>query len=131
MALPRIYTDNNEEGPENTDPPAMRSLEVVHTFENGFLRPSTYVDAVFLPAGVPVEHPVPTSTDSPVAYAIFSATGNFYASYGRGAVMLVNATIDGGMASELNPHLRFIKDQPFIGLIAPVNTTVTIAWFKP
>lgn len=107
----------------------MRPLEIVHRFPDGFLRPPDYVDAVVLAAGVPVEHAVPASgNNAPTSFAIFAATGPFFASYGAPPI-IPGGTIDDGTASELNPHLRFVKDYAYIGLVSPVDCVVTISFW--
>lgn len=104
----------------------MRKMEVLAPGIADALRFPDHVDARVLAAGVNETHTVPTGA----AYVLFSATGDFYVSYDGDAATIPAADVTDGTASELNPTIRYIAGVAELDLIAPLNTVVTMSFYK-
>lgn len=89
------------------------------------LRPSDTIDARVLAGTVAESHTVPTGA----RFVAFSGTGDFYVRYGNTAAIPA-ADVTNGTASELNPGVRMIEGHATIGLIAPADCVVTMAFYS-
>lgn len=102
------------------------------TLRDAVRRPSTYVNARILSAGVPVTETVPTfagsATASRVEAVFFASCPVYYfSSNGTAAEPTVDAT--DGSSSEGNPAaLQFSQGASFM-LVAPTACKVTIAYY--
>ena len=85
---------------------------------------SDHVDCYVLAAGVPKIVTVP----APARHVFFSATGDFFARFG-GPAAIPAGDITNGSASEVNPTQRALDSIQTIGLIAPLDCTVSLAWY--
>lgn len=103
----------------------MRSMEVLAPGIVNALRPPDYVDVRFLVAGVAEVHTIPAGA----AYVLFSANGDFYTNFNAAAAVPA-ADVTDGTGSEMNPTIRYINGGTSIGIIAPQNTIVTLAFYK-
>jgi hypothetical protein len=88
------------------------------------LRPADYVLARVLGAGAAESMTVPDGA----SFALFSATGDFYANYT--ATATVPGDVTNGQSSELNPAMRFVKGVASISLIAEADTTITVSFWR-
>lgn len=88
-------------------------------------RPSDYVNARSLAAGVAEDTTVPTGAGK----VLFSGTGNFYAKVGTGSAVVPGDTTDGS-AAELNPSGWVVTAGEIISLIAPAACVVTLSYYK-
>lgn len=89
-----------------------------------FLSAPDTVKAVVLTAGASRLVPVPASARRVLA----GATGNFWMAYGRAAV-LPTADVTDGSAPELNPAARDLSGVTTLGLVAPADCVVCLAFF--
>lgn len=87
------------------------------------IRPADYVLSRSLAASTAESITVPTGG----RYALFSATGDFYANYTTTAT--VPGDVTNGQASELNPSMRFVQGVTTISVIAPADCVVTVSFW--
>ena len=88
-------------------------------------RPSDYVNASSLAAGVAEDTTVPVGAGK----VLFSSTGNFYAKPGTGAAAVPGDVTD-GTAAELNPSSWVVIAGDVISVIAPVACILTLSYYK-
>ena len=89
------------------------------------LRPATCVLARSLAANTAESITVPTGA----RFALFSATGDFYANYTTTATVPGDTAIADATASELNPAMRWVSGVTTISVIAPATCVVTISFW--
>lgn len=95
----------------------------------------TYIHNYVLAAGTAQTVTIPTFNDAnsvahPAPYALFSANGDFYARYDGGTAAVPSGNVTDGTGSELNPDVRYVARLSSFSLIAPVQTLLSIAWYK-
>lgn len=61
-------------------------------------------------------------------FAVFSATGDFYAKYNGTAVVITDVT--DGTGSELNPTVRSLLPADTISIISPAACNVTVSFYS-
>lgn len=83
-----------------------------------------YVNSVSLSAGVAESITVPSGA----VFAVFSATGDFYANYTTTAT--VPGDVSDGTASELNPSARNVFGLSTISVISSGTPSITVAFYK-
>ncbi len=80
--------------------------------------------AVVLVAGVPKQVAVPTGARIVLA----NANGDFWMQYGAAAALPAGDVLNGA-AAELNPAGRIINGVTALGLVAPTDCTVSLAFY--
>lgn len=90
------------------------------------LRPATCVLARSLAASTAESITVPSGA----RFALFSATGDFYANYTTTATVPGDTAITDATASELNPAMRFISGVTTISVIATAAAVLTVAFWR-
>lgn len=86
---------------------------------------SDTINARVLAAGVAEVETVPTGAKC----VLLSGTGDFYARHNTAAAVPA-ADVTDGSASELNPSAHIVEAADTIGIIAPANCVVTLAYYK-
>lgn len=107
----------------------MKDLTVKQTKSTKFslfcIKPSDYVNASVLAAGVAEVITIPTDAQT----VLFSSTGNFYAN-SNAAASVPAADITDGTSSILNPSGWVVEAADTIGIIASDDCVVTLEFFK-
>lgn len=85
-----------------------------------------YVDSFVLTAGSAVTVTKPADA----VFAVFSATGNFYANFNGGTASAPSVSVTDGTASMLNPAAARIAGLTSFSIVAPAAANVVIAWYN-
>lgn len=89
------------------------------------LEPSDTRHVIVLAAGVAKSVAVPAGAGT----VLFAATGPFWVRYG-GAAALPAADDLSGQAPELSPAARRVEGVATLGLVAPADAIVSLAWYR-
>ena len=101
----------------------MRSLPFIA--QNDVPAGSDHIDNFVLAAGTAKAVIVPTAA----VFAVFLATGTFYARWGGGAAAVPAADVTDGTGAEVNPTVRSVAGVASLSLIAPAACVVAVAWY--
>lgn len=86
--------------------------------------PASYRVAVLLTAGVAKSMAVPPTA----RLALFNASGPFWVQYDGAAAIPTTDLL--GSAPELSPHSRAVRGISSLGLVAPVDTILSISFYS-
>ncbi len=86
---------------------------------------SDRIDNLVLASGTAKTVTVPEGA----GFAVFSATGTFYARFDGGAAAAPGADITNGTGSEVNPTARSVAGLPAFSVVAPAACVVAVAWY--
>lgn len=92
---------------------------------------SDYVDSYVISAGD--ANAVAVTVPSGAKYAVFSATGNFYALFKNTATATVSlpvTNVTNGNAAMLNPAAARVDQLTNFSIAVPAACTVVIAWYN-